>query len=70
MTNSDPLRGLVPDDPLGFTKEYLECSLDPKVLDNLLHWMWGQTMAINDKGERVIYTGDVERFFAGSPIID
>ena len=62
--------GLVPDDPLGFTSKYLEERLDPQLFHKLNHWLWGQTMALNEKGESVVYEDDVARFLSGDPVVD
>ena len=61
---------LVPDDPMGFTWRYLASHIPGVVLNHLTAWLTGQTMAINDKHETIIYAGDVERFFEGRLVID
>ena len=61
---------LVPDDPLGFTWGYLAKKLPGGTLRALDTWLTGQTMAINDNYETIIYEGDVERFFERRPVID
>ena len=58
--------GLVPDDPLGFTVGYLKGRSD----DRFWAWHAGQTGAINDKGELVVYVDDVKRFLRGGEVTD
>ena len=61
---------LTPDHRMGFTYKYLEEHLSPSTMDNLMRWMWGQTMAIDEDGGTIIYAVDVERFLNGKRIID
>lgn len=75
-----------PDCDRGYSFDLLEETLGEVRFDELMKWMYGQTMAICD-GQRydhdtkqyhdtghahgpVVYSYDVHRFLAGGPILD
>jgi len=58
ITNSLPK----PHDRLGYTYEELKTFLTSKELKKFNDWIYGQTCAINKKGQFIYYAWDVERF--------